>query len=160
MQLLSKLVVVSGLVSAAASFVLPERPSLSVFPKTLHKPFPHSPPRNPLKICIVDPKATDAGPALIKAAKKCNNGGTVVFLPDVTYTINTPTDLTFLKHVDIAILGTVTFSDDVEYWQTTAFAIPYQDTHLFWKFGGTDVNIFGLGIGTIDGASDTYLSHS
>lgn len=141
----------TSLLSTAASFSLPDRPRIDVSPKSLVPGLPESPSRDSSRICIVDPLAEDAGPELIKQANECNNGGTVVFLPDETYRIDSPTDLTFLEHVDIAILGTVTFSEDIEYWQTAAFTIAFQDTTLFWKFGGEDVNIYGLGVGTIDG---------
>ncbi|KAI0869884.1 glycoside hydrolase family 28 protein [Hypoxylon argillaceum] len=142
--------------TATTLFSLPTLPDLTVGPKAPPTPFSRSPARDPSKVCVVDPEATDAGPALISAAHSCNNGGTVILLPDTTYTIASPTDLTFLQSVDVLILGTVVFSDDVEYWQTRAFGYAYQDTHLFWKFGGTDVNIYGLGIGTLDGLGQTW----
>ncbi|KAI0479844.1 glycoside hydrolase family 28 protein [Xylaria cf. heliscus] len=147
------------LISATAtttSFSLPALPNLVAGPKTPYTPFPPSATRDTSKICVVDPNVADAGPALISAAQDCNNGGTVVLLPDTTYRIASPTDLTFLQSVDILILGTVVFSDDVEYWQTRAFGYAYQDSHLFWKFGGKDVNIYGLGIGTLDGLGQTW----
>ncbi|GAP83017.1 putative glycoside hydrolase family 28 protein [Rosellinia necatrix] len=141
---------------AKTTFSLPTLPSLAAGPKTLPGPLPSSAPREPSRICVVDPDAADAGPALISAAQDCNNGGTVVLLPDTTYTIASPTDLTFLQSIDILILGTVVFSDDVEYWQTRAYGYAYQDTHLFWRFGGKDVNIYGLGVGTLDGLGQTW----
>ncbi|KAI8946979.1 polygalacturonase [Xylaria longipes] len=149
----------NALLTAAAaltSFSLPALPDLIASPKILPTPFLPSATRHPSKICVVDPGVADAGPALISAAQECNNGGTVVLLPDTTYMIASPTDLTFLQSVDILILGTVVFSDDVEYWQTKAFGYAYQDSHLFWKFGGKDVNIYGLGIGTLDGLGQTW----
>lgn len=139
------------LLSTVSSFSAPERPSIDISPKSLSPGLPESPSRDPSRVCIVDPLAEDAGPELIKQAEKCNNGGTVVFLEGETYRIDTPTDLTFLEHIDIAILGTITFSEDIEYWQTAAFTIAFQNTTLFWKFGGEDVNIYGLGVGTLDG---------
>jgi galacturan 1,4-alpha-galacturonidase len=141
--------------ATAPRFSLPALPTLTIGPKTPSTPFAstRSVARDASKVCVVDPHAVDAGPALISAARDCNNGGTVVLLPDTTYTIASPTDLTFLQSIDILILGTVVFSDDVEYWQTKAFGYAYQNTHLFWRFGGRDVNIYGLGIGTLDGTS-------
>ncbi|KAI1497799.1 polygalacturonase [Biscogniauxia marginata] len=143
-------------VGLGLSFVAPQRPDLHVGPKTPTKPLPYSPPRDASRICTVDPTTPDAGPALLQAAKDCNEGGTVVFLENTTYTIASPVDLTFLKGIDIAILGNVRFSDDVTYWQTTAFEYAYQNTHLFWRFGGEDVNIYGLGVGVIDGLGQTW----
>ncbi|KAI1170456.1 glycoside hydrolase family 28 protein [Nemania sp. FL0916] len=143
-------------IATTTPFSLPNLPSLTAGPKTPSNPFPARPARHPSKLCVVDPTAEDAGPALVSAARDCNNGGTVVLLPDTTYTIASPTDLTFLRSIDILILGTVVFKDDVEYWQTRAFGYTYQDAHLFWKFGGEDVNIYGLGIGTLDGLGQTW----
>ncbi|KAI0018736.1 polygalacturonase [Xylariomycetidae sp. FL0641] len=144
------------LLGVALSATLSPRPELSVGPKSLARPLPQSPPRQDSKVCTVDASVEDAGPALIEAATECNDGGTVVFSENATYTIASPVDLTFLKSIDIAILGTVNFSDDVEYWQTASFSYAYQDTHLFWRFGGEDVNIYGDGKGTLDGLGQTW----
>ncbi|KAF2962731.1 hypothetical protein GQX73_g10836 [Xylaria multiplex] len=147
---------VAAAIAEKIPFPLPVLPHLIASPKAPSTAFPPGAARDPSKICVVDPEATDAGPALISAARDCNNGGTVVLLPDTTYTIASPTDLTFLQSVDVLILGTVVFNDDVEYWQTKAFGYAYQDAHLFWKFGGRDVNIYGLGTGTLDGLGQTW----
>ena len=146
--------VAAAATAATTTFSLPTLPTLTIGPKTPSGPSPPSAARDPSKVCVVDPEVEDAGPALISAAKVCNNGGTVVLLADTTYTIASPTDLTFLESIDILILGTVVFKDDVEYWQTTAFPYAYHDIHLFWKFGGRDVNIYGLGTGLLDGSCD------
>ena len=104
--------------SVALALTLPSRPPLSISPKSPSTPLSPSPPRDPSRLCTVDPSAADAGAELVRAATECNDGGTVVFSPNTTYTITTPTDLRFLKHIDVAILGTVKFSEDVEWWQT------------------------------------------
>ncbi|KAI0506287.1 polygalacturonase [Xylaria bambusicola] len=155
-HLLSTFLVTTLATAAPTTFSLPPLPTLTVGPKTPSNPFPVSAARDPSKVCVVDPEVADAGPALISAAQECNHGGTVVLLPDTAYTIASPTDLTFLESIDILILGTVVFKDDVEYWQTTAFGYAYQNIHLFWKFGGRDVNIYGLGIGLLDGLGQTW----
>ncbi|KAJ0270410.1 hypothetical protein COL940_011703 [Colletotrichum noveboracense] len=77
-------------------------------------------------------------------------------MPNATYTISSRVDLTFLKHIDFAILRTIVFNDDVKYWQTNTFAYRYQNVNLMWRFGGEDVNIYGLGQGTIDGLGQTW----
>ncbi|KAJ3560858.1 hypothetical protein NPX13_g9160 [Xylaria arbuscula] len=155
-SLLAALLAATAATAASTNFTLPTLPTLTIGPKTPSDPFPISAARDPSKICVVDPEVEDVGPALVAAAQECNNGGTVVLLPDTTYTIASPTDLTFLQSIDILILGTVVFKDDVEYWQTTAFPYAYQDIHLFWKFGGHDVNIYGLGTGLLDGLGQTW----
>ncbi|KAI2624075.1 glycoside hydrolase family 28 protein [Xylaria nigripes] len=127
-HLLTALLATTG---AASSFSLPPLPNLVASPKTLLTPFPYNPARNSSKVFVVESEVADAGPALIPAAQRCNRGGTVVLLPNTTYT-----------NVDILIRGTVFFNND--------------DTHLFWKFGGRDVNIYGLDIGTLDGLGQTW----
>ncbi|KAI0402327.1 glycoside hydrolase family 28 protein [Xylaria palmicola] len=150
------LVLAATATATTIPFTLPALPSLTAGPKTPATPFKPRAARDASRICIVEDGGVDSGPALVAAARDCNNGGTVVLLPETTYTIASPTDLTFLKSVDILVLGTVVFSDDVEYWQTRAFAYAYQDSYLFWKFGGEDVNVYGLGIGTLDGLGQTW----
>ncbi|PQE19295.1 Polygalacturonase protein [Rutstroemia sp. NJR-2017a BVV2] len=98
----------------------------------------------------------DATPAIIAAAHKCNNGGTVYFPAGQTYTVATALDLTFLSSVDFAILGTIQFKDDLTYWQAHAFQYKFQTASLFWRFGGSDVNIYGAGTGVIDGLGNTW----
>ncbi|KAJ4167435.1 hypothetical protein NW754_011250 [Fusarium falciforme] len=143
-----------------ASAVAAHKPRLPPFPKLVAYPkapcnfrVPHGPNRH--KICTVKSGLEDAGPEILTAAKKCNRGGTVYF-PEGVYTIATPLDLTFLDHIDFAIFGTIYFKDDVTYWPGKTFQYPYQTVNLFWRFGGSNVNIYGGGQGTIDGHGQTY----
>ncbi|TDZ23529.1 Exopolygalacturonase A [Colletotrichum orbiculare MAFF 240422] len=157
MQLLKFLLPTATAIGLVAGYDVPPRPSIVPFPKTPTRPLPVSPPRDPSRVCVVCPKTNgDSAAAILKAARDCNDGGTVVFVPDATYTIASRVDLTFLKHIDFAILGTVVFKDDVEYWQTNTFAYRYQNVNLMWRFGGEDVNIYGLGQGTIEGLGQTW----
>ncbi|KAI8205374.1 Exopolygalacturonase A [Colletotrichum sp. SAR 10_65] len=144
-------------IASVSGYDVPPRPSITPFPKAPGRALPFSPARDPSKVCIVCPKSGgDSAAAILKAAHDCNNGGTVVFMPNATYTISSRVDLTFLKHIDFAILGTIVFNDDVKYWQTNTFAYRYQNVNLMWRFGGEDVNIYGLGKGTIDGLGQTW----
>lgn len=129
----------------------PNRPSVKCHPKQPSRSIPHSPPRNPKRICTVLADTADAGPSILAAARKCNHGGTVYFPAGKTYTIATVLDLTFLANIDFAILGNIKFKDDLTYWQAHAFQYSFQSASLFWRFGGRDVNIYGLGTGSIDG---------
>ncbi|GKT80662.1 LOW QUALITY PROTEIN: exopolygalacturonase [Colletotrichum tofieldiae] len=157
MQLLKYLIPVVSTVGLVASYDVPPRPNIVPSPKTPTRPLPVSPPRDPSRVCIVCPKTNgDSAPTILKAAHDCNDGGTVVFMPNATYRIASRVDLTFLKHIDFAILGTIVFSDDVKYWQTNTFAYRYQNINLMWRFGGEDVNIYGLGQGLIEGLGQTW----
>jgi galacturan 1,4-alpha-galacturonidase len=40
---------------------------------------------------------------VMDAMQKCNNGGHVIFSPNITYTIGQALDLTFLKNIDIGM---------------------------------------------------------
>ncbi|KAH8883532.1 polygalacturonase [Thozetella sp. PMI_491] len=142
--------------SCAASVQAPERPSVAFHPKQPYKALPASPKRDPLKVCVVPRICGDASPAILSAAKECNNGGTVVFPAGGKWKIASKLDLTFLKSIDFAILGTIVFKDDVYGWQDGFFAYTYQTAHLMWRFGGEDVNIYGLGQGVIDGVGQTW----
>jgi galacturan 1,4-alpha-galacturonidase len=144
---------VLALVTASVSASVPTRPTITLYPKQPSLPFPCSPPRNPSRVCTVASGSADAGPAILAAAKKCNKGGTVYFPAGQNYTIATVLDLTFLANIDFAILGNIKFKDDLTYWQAHAFQYAFQSASLFWRFGGHDVNIYGLGIGSIDGKS-------
>jgi galacturan 1,4-alpha-galacturonidase len=124
-----------------------------------HQPYPHAPANFQIphqgarssQVCTVPSDVDDAGPAILAAANECNNGGTVYFPPGETFTIATALDLTFLASVDFAILGTIYFSDDISIWPDQAFKYPFQNTSVFWRFGGEDVRIYGDGQGVIDG---------
>ncbi|KAJ8113962.1 hypothetical protein OPT61_g4048 [Boeremia exigua] len=138
----------SGLATATATpqydTLLP-RPCLQAAPFGTGKDFPHSPPRHPKRRCFVKPGNNDTrddAHAILKAFKKCNNGGTIV-LGD-KYRIRSALDLTFLKHVDVVLTGELHFDDsDVYHWAENSFKYDYQNQSVFWKFGGKDVNIYG-----------------
>lgn len=135
------------------------RPNLHWGPKTPGHPFPHSPKR--YKTCYV-PSCRGSGrhgknddaPEILKAFKKCNRGGVVVL--DEEYTIASPLDLTFLEAVDVAITGSIKFTNDIDYWVKNSFKYDFQNSSAFWRFGGKDVNIYGGGKGLIDGNGQAW----
>lgn len=134
---------------------VPKRPQHSASPLQPTKPFPQSPPRT--KSCFVKPSHKPGGDdaaKILKAFKKCNNGGTVVL--DKEYNICTPLDLRFLKHVDVALTGTVSFCEDTAMWNASTFKFPFQDGSSWWLWGGEDINLFGLGEGTIHGNGQAW----
>lgn len=110
-----------------------------------------SPPRDAHRYCFVKPsrKGGDDSGNILKAFHDCNHGGTVVLYSN--YTVTSPLDLTFLEHIDVAITGTINFGTDLPYWTEHSFKYAYQDSSAFWRFGGKDVNIFGHGVGLING---------
>ncbi|CAK7236998.1 hypothetical protein SBRCBS47491_009827 [Sporothrix bragantina] len=134
----------------------PAAPYVVPGPKTPHGFQLPQPGHRAKKICTVPANMKDAGPSILRAAHECNNGGTVYFPSGSSYTIASALDLTFLKNIDFAILGTIYFSDDIGIWPSQTFNYPYQTASLFWRFGGSNVRIYGLGKGVIDGLGQTY----
>lgn len=138
--------------AAAGNSHMPSPPNLSPGPKCpghFQQPSPGNYRQG--RICTVTPSDKDAGPSILAAAHRCNNGGTVYFPAGHNYTIASALDLTFLKDIDFAILGTIYFSDDITIWPSQVFQYPFQGASFFWRFGGENVRIYGNGQGVIDG---------
>ncbi|KEY72818.1 hypothetical protein S7711_04407 [Stachybotrys chartarum IBT 7711] len=135
----------SGLAEGSAHRPPPKRPVIKPTPYDSGKPWPTSPPRDKHKLCYVNPACETRGDSaknILKSFHECNNGGTVVL--DKVYWINSPIDLTFLRHVDMVITGEIHFDDsDVYYWNDNSFKYTFQNQSVFWKIGGEDVNIYG-----------------
>ncbi|KAH7137034.1 pectin lyase fold/virulence factor [Dactylonectria estremocensis] len=127
------------------------RPEIKAWPHSPGKHHSFSAPRHQNRYCFVKPSKNSGDDAgnILTAFHKCNNGGTVVL--DAKYTIASPLDLTFLQHIDVAITGTINFAPDIGYWTEHSFKYAYQDATAFWRFGGRDVNIFGHGVGLLNG---------
>jgi galacturan 1,4-alpha-galacturonidase len=90
----------------------------------------------------------------MKALHKCNNGGKVVFDADKLYTVGTALDMTFLKHIDLEVLGKIQFTNDTDYWQAHSFKHGFQNATTFFQLGGEDVNVYGGG--TFDGNGQVW----
>nr|XP_036581871.1 exopolygalacturonase X [Colletotrichum truncatum]KAF6790428.1 exopolygalacturonase X [Colletotrichum truncatum] len=131
------------------------RPDIQPGPIKPYKAIPKSTPRT--KTCFVKPSCTkgrDDTPKIMAAMHECNNGGTIVL--DSEYNVCSPMDLRFLKHVDIAITGTINFCDDVDHWLPLLFMYDYQFAASQWVIGGEDVNIYGAGVGTLNGNGQNW----
>jgi galacturan 1,4-alpha-galacturonidase len=149
-----------ALLHASATFSTPlevvpsTRPNYEIAPHHPGKPFPCSPART--KTCVVKANGNgeDDSENIMTAIKACNNGGHVVFPKDKDFTIGTALDLTFLKHIDLDIQGTITFTNDTDYWQKNSFYHTYQNASTFFQLGGEDVNVFGGGM--LDGNGQVW----
>ncbi|KAF2002010.1 glycoside hydrolase family 28 protein [Amniculicola lignicola CBS 123094] len=156
----------AALLEASVAFAAPSQESHALEERSSSRPkhpahpfhpghhFPDSPKRT--KTCTVKThgKGKDDSNYILEAIKKCNNGGRVVFSKKTTYVVATALDLTFLKHVDLDIQGTIKFSNDTDYWQKNAFKQIYQNATTFFQLGGTDVNVYGGG--TLDGNGQVW----
>ncbi|KAL2007439.1 hypothetical protein VTN00DRAFT_8877 [Thermoascus crustaceus] len=122
-----------------------------------HLPFRPLPPSFlRTKVCHVPSRGdgSDDSAAILRALHRCNHGGKVIFDPDKHYTIGTALDLTFLKHIDLEILGTIQFTNDTDYWQANSFKQVFQNATTFFQLGGEDVNVYGGG--TLDGNGQVW----
>ncbi|KAI0541554.1 family 28 glycosyl hydrolase [Xylaria digitata] len=78
--------------------------------------------------------------------KRANHGGTLYLPKNELFIIGKPLDLTFLDDVQVHWDGEVKFTNDTPYWQANAFAHPFQNSIMFWKWGGKDIKIYGEGV--------------
>lgn len=134
----------------------PKRPDIQPSPHQPFKSFPSSVPRSD-KTCFVKPSCSggDDATKILNAMEECNNGGTVVL--DKDYKVCSRLDLRFLKHIDIALTGSITFCDDLDVWTSDyIFQFPFQDQGSWWLWGGEDINLYGLGTGTINGNGQVW----
>ncbi|KAH6675292.1 pectin lyase fold/virulence factor [Plectosphaerella plurivora] len=81
-----------------------------------------------------------------KGIREANNGGTLYLPKGETFVIGKALDLTGLSDIHLHLEGEIKFTDNVEYWQTNAFYHPFQKSIMFWKWGGTDIKIYGEGV--------------
>lgn len=162
-MLLGNLVSLCALLSPALakpSQGLPKRPNIEVSPHNTGKSFPAPSKRDDKRYCYVKPGGgsdSNDAPLILKAFKKCNNGGTVVL--DKKYTVASPLDLTWLAHIDVVITGEISFKPDPDYWADNSFKFSYQNMSSFWKFGGEDIHIYGdlsNELSVLDGHGQAY----
>ncbi|KAK5656940.1 hypothetical protein OQA88_3462 [Cercophora sp. LCS_1] len=153
-------VLLSTLLSSAAAatteYPLSPRPVLAPRPYHPRVPFP-TPLQRSSKVCVVNTHGdgvTDDSFSILFALHQCNDGGHVLFLRDMTYTVGVAMDLTFLRHIDIDIQGRIRFTNDTAYWQANSFHFVFQNVTSFFKLGGEDVWIYGGG--TIDGNGQAW----
>lgn len=114
-----------------------------------------SPTRN--KTCLVNSHndlVSDDSKYILEAIEECNNGGHVIFLEKSSYVIGTPLNLTYLSAVDLDIQGSVSFTNDTDYWQKNSFRLVFQNATSYFLLGGKDVNVYGGG--TIHGNGQTW----
>lgn len=91
----------------------------------------------------------DVSRDFLRGIHKANHGGTLYLPANQTFVIGQPLDLTFLDDVHVHLDGEIKFTDDTPYWQSVAFTHPFQNTIMFWKWGGRDIKIYGTG--SLDG---------
>lgn len=88
----------------------------------------------------------DVADEFLSGLKKANHGGTLYLPEGNTYMIGKPLDLTWLDDVHVHLEGELKFTNNTPYWQENAFAHPFQNSLMFWKWGGKDIKIYGEGV--------------
>jgi galacturan 1,4-alpha-galacturonidase len=150
----------TGLLATSASAIVSPytgkttltRPNIQAWPKSPGTPRKVSPARDETRYCFVKPSCSsngDSAKSILAAFQKCNKGGTVVL--DAHYVVGSPLDLTFLEEVDVVLTGNLTFSGNITYWMDHTFKYAYQTSSSYFRIGGRDVNIYGGGVGLLNG---------
>lgn len=149
--LLSALTAVSTVAASSVDIPLPPGTPRSVLEfRDKHpytpQPLQHNAGRH---IVTIRPSAndTDDVSAEFKAGlERANHGGTLYLPANSTFVIGQPLDLTFLNDVQVRLDGELLFTNDTAHWQEVAFTHPFQNTIMFWKWGGDKVKIYGEGV--------------
>ncbi|RSL50011.1 hypothetical protein CEP54_012162 [Fusarium duplospermum] len=88
----------------------------------------------------------DVSAEFYKGLKRANKGGTLHLTKGHTYVIGKPLDLTFLDNVHVHLDGEIKFTNDTAFWQKNSFTHPFQNSIMFWKWGGKNIKIYGKGV--------------
>ncbi|KAK0636548.1 pectin lyase fold/virulence factor [Bombardia bombarda] len=88
----------------------------------------------------------DISDEFLKGVRQANHGGTLLLPKGKTFIIGKPLDLTFLDNIHVRLDGEIKFTNDTPYWQANAFTHPFQNSLMFWKWGGKNIKIFGNGV--------------
>ncbi|KAL9948397.1 hypothetical protein D7B24_007168 [Verticillium nonalfalfae] len=102
--------------------------------------------RKTIKIRASKNDTDDVADAFLKGLHDANHGGTLYLPKGETFVIGKPLDLTFLNNVHVRLDGEIKFTNDTPFWQANSFRHPFQNSIMFWKWGGKDVKIYGEGV--------------
>ncbi|KAH8887132.1 pectin lyase-like protein [Thozetella sp. PMI_491] len=87
----------------------------------------------------------DVADEFLAGLHKANHGGSLYLPKGKTFMLGKPLDLTFLNDIHVILDGELKFTNDTPFWQANAFRHPFQNTIMFWKWGGKNIKIFGHG---------------
>ncbi|KAL2223010.1 putative galacturan 1,4-alpha-galacturonidase C [Thermoascus aurantiacus ATCC 26904] len=97
----------------------------------------------------------DDVPNIMKAFKRCGNGGTIIFPEDQSYWIASKLN-PILNDVVIHWRGQWTFSDDLDYWRNNSYPIAFQNHAAGFIITGRNITIDGYGTGGINGNGNAW----
>ena len=146
-----RLVIFFAVFATASTLV----PSVVVVPRSISEfrqkhPLPKMETDDPgQKAITIRPSAHDGddiSDLFLQAVRDANHGASLLHLPaNQTFIIGKPLDLTFLNNLTIRLDGEIKFTNDTAFWQARGFRHPFQNSLMFWKWGGTKIRIFGSG---------------
>lgn len=114
--------------------------------KNPHRHSPSTKPRKIVRIRSSQHDTDDVADDLLAGIKKANHGGTLLLPKGKQFVIGKPLDLTFLDDVHVQLDGEIKFTNDTKFWQANAFHHPFQNSIMFWKWGGKNIKISGEGV--------------
>ncbi|EAU87862.2 exo-rhamnogalacturonase B [Coprinopsis cinerea okayama7 len=100
----------------------------------------------------------DDTPQFRDAYSRCGRNGSITFTEGNFY-IGQVMDVT-LQNCEINILGTITWSTDIQYWLRNSIAVTYAQRHTAWRISGTNIAIRGHGKGLLFGNGQTWYDQN
>lgn len=152
----------AAVVAAASNIALPAGVPRSIQEFREKHPYKPSTPSGSGKRRVVKIRSSrndtdDVSSEFKQALQRANHGGTLYLPANETFIIGQPLDLTFLNDVHVRLDGEIKFTDDTPYWQSVAYTHPFQNTVMFWKWGGKNIKIYGEG--TLNGNGQRWWKY-
>ncbi|KAJ0415905.1 pectin lyase fold/virulence factor [Aspergillus carlsbadensis] len=109
------------------------------------------------KTCVVKARGDNKNdvPNILRAFRKCNNGGRIVFPEGETYWIAERLN-PHVRDVVVEWRGTWLFSDNLTYWRANSYPIEFQNHAAGFVLSGSGITINGHGTGGINGNGDVW----
>ncbi|KAL3449225.1 pectin lyase fold/virulence factor [Aspergillus insuetus] len=109
------------------------------------------------KTCVVKPRGDQKNdvPNILRAFRKCNNGGRIIFPEGETYWIAERLN-PHVRDITIEWKGTWLFSDNLTYWRENSYPIEFQNHAAGFVLSGSGITINGHGTGSINGNGDVW----
>lgn len=118
---------------------------------------------SPIKSCIVTPHGwgIDDSPAILAAVDRCGTDGIITLPAPYVYTISQRMYMKLIR-ARLEILGTLSFTANLNYWIENSFRVEFQNQSTAWIIEGSDFIVDGGGWaqGGIDGNGQAWMTRS
>ncbi|KAL4875412.1 pectin lyase fold/virulence factor [Aspergillus karnatakaensis] len=94
-------------------------------------------------------------PNILKAFKKCNHGGKIIFPEGEEYYIAERLN-PHVRDIEIEWRGTWLYSDNLTYWRANSYPIEFQNHAAGFILSGSGISINGHGTGNINGNGEAW----